>query len=187
MMMLLALPQPGPAVCIRRPCRDRLELEHRAQPETEQAGASDAEDIAPRDTQLRIAEIFPRSSGYDDHCVAPKRFGRAKYLAGRKPTRLARLVQTNIVSCRQGFVVPKKSGWGRSFGGVWMGATRRAEGSDGRQDGAGACLRAVDRAMIIALVEWDLGRAAGSAAAESDRSPFLPPFESQALPRHTRG
>ena len=70
-MMLLALPQPGPRLASRAPGRHGLQLEHRAQAQTQQARAADPQDVAPRDPQLRIAQIFPSLSGYDDHRVAP--------------------------------------------------------------------------------------------------------------------
>ena len=70
-MMLLALPQPGPRLSLGAPGRHGLQLEHRAQAQTEQARAPDPQDVAPRDPQLRIAQVFPSLSGYDDHRVAP--------------------------------------------------------------------------------------------------------------------
>ena len=69
----------GATACVSGP--RRLPPEARAsmpRPEAEQARPADAEDISPRHAQLRIAQIFPRLSGYDDHRVAPKRVGRLK-------------------------------------------------------------------------------------------------------------
>ena len=74
-MTLLALPQPGPPPARPRdvggPCRDRLQLEHRAEGQAQQARAAHAEDVAPGHPELRIAQVFPSLSGDDDHRVAP--------------------------------------------------------------------------------------------------------------------
>ena len=51
--------------------RGGLELEHRAEAQAQQARAPHAEDVAPGDPEVRIAEVFPGLSGDDDHRVAP--------------------------------------------------------------------------------------------------------------------
>ena len=75
-MMLLALPQPGAtarfaAGDIRGPCRDGLQLEHRAETQAQQARPPDAENVAPRHAKLGITQVLPCLSGDDDHRVAP--------------------------------------------------------------------------------------------------------------------
>ena len=102
-MMLLALPQPGPRLRLSRPGGNGLQLEHRAQAQTEQARAADPQDIAPGDPQLRIAQVFARLSGYDDHRVAPC----VPRGAVANPLCPPLVCQTNIVSCRNGFVLRK--------------------------------------------------------------------------------
>ena len=71
MMMLLALPQPGPRLTSPRPGRRRLELQQRAQAHPQQARAPHPQDVAPRDAQLRIAQVLAGLPGYDDHRLAP--------------------------------------------------------------------------------------------------------------------
>ncbi len=61
-MMLLALPQPGAPAGLPGAGGIRLELEHRAQAHAQQARAAHSQDVAPRDAQLRIAEVFPSLS-----------------------------------------------------------------------------------------------------------------------------
>ncbi len=56
---------------IRGPCRDRLQLEHRAETQGQQARPPDAENVAPRHAKLRITQVLPCLSGDDDHRVAP--------------------------------------------------------------------------------------------------------------------
>ena len=81
----LGLTPAGPSVCFRRPCRHRLQLEHRAQAETEQPGPADAENIAPCDTSCASQRSFPGRPGTMIIVSLQQRFRRAKYLAGRKP------------------------------------------------------------------------------------------------------
>ena len=42
--------------------RHGLQLEHRAQAHAQQARTTDSQDVAPRDAQFRIAQVFPRLS-----------------------------------------------------------------------------------------------------------------------------
>ena len=75
MMMLLALPQPGPPLVAPVMSAARAEtacsssIEPRLMPE--QPRPADAEDVAPGHPELRVAQVFPSLSGDDDHRVAP--------------------------------------------------------------------------------------------------------------------
>ena len=71
MMMLLALPQPGPRLASAPRAEAAWSSSIEPRPRPEQARAADPQDVAPRDAQLRIAQVFASLSGYDDHRVAP--------------------------------------------------------------------------------------------------------------------
>ena len=61
MMMLLALPQPGPppaAEAASPAAWTDLQLEQRAERQAEHAGAADAEEVAPGGPQVSVAQIL---------------------------------------------------------------------------------------------------------------------------------
>ena len=137
----LGLAPAGTAAGLGAPGRRRLELEHRAQAQTQQARAPDPQDVAPRDPQLRIAQVFPSLSGYDDHRRRSlvSHVGPVQSVRATSPRMSNKYCIERDRPCpAESDLFPKTGDWCRSTRPISGASSRRRPGDRGRRRGASA-------------------------------------------------